>query len=88
MISTGELGDQDLSFYSCGALCAALISENKKAEDGASALFTILYIYLVGVRGFEPPTTCTPYRCATRLRYTPFVDRRISATTKAYITRI
>src|SRR5690606_15021443 len=26
---------------------------------------------LVGVRGFEPPTTCTPCRCATRLRYTP-----------------
>ncbi len=28
-------------------------------------------IYLVGVRGFEPPTTGTPCRCATRLRYTP-----------------
>ncbi len=26
---------------------------------------------LVGVRGFEPPTTATPLRCATRLRYTP-----------------
>lgn len=26
---------------------------------------------LVGMRGFEPPTTCTPYRCATRLRYIP-----------------
>ena len=28
-------------------------------------------IELVGARGFEPPTTCTPCRCATRLRYAP-----------------
>ncbi len=44
------------------------------------ALFrTLLYsIYiksntelLVGVEGFEPPTTCTQNKCATRLRYTP-----------------
>ena len=26
---------------------------------------------LVGAEGFEPPTTCTPCRCATRLRYAP-----------------
>ncbi len=26
---------------------------------------------MVGARGFEPPTTCTPCRCATRLRYAP-----------------
>ena len=26
---------------------------------------------LVGVAGFEPTTTCTPCKCATRLRYTP-----------------
>jgi hypothetical protein len=26
---------------------------------------------LVGARGFEPPTTCTPCRYATRLRYAP-----------------
>ena len=25
----------------------------------------------VGERGFEPPTTCTPYKCATGLRYSP-----------------
>ncbi|SUZ62885.1 uncharacterized protein METZ01_LOCUS15739, partial [marine metagenome] len=24
---------------------------------------------MVGARGFEPPTTATPLRCATRLRY-------------------
>jgi hypothetical protein len=32
-------------------------------------------IGLVGARGFEPPTTCTPCRCATRLRYAPFGKR-------------
>src|SRR5690625_4499302 len=32
---------------------------------------------MVGVRGFEPPTTCTPCRCATRLRYTPIRERHI-----------
>ncbi len=26
---------------------------------------------LVGMAGFEPTTTCTPSRCATRLRYIP-----------------
>ena len=25
----------------------------------------------VGATGFEPATTCTPYRCATKLRYAP-----------------
>ena len=28
-------------------------------------------VWLVGVRGFEPPTPCSRSRCATRLRYTP-----------------
>ena len=28
-------------------------------------------VMLVGARGFEPPTPCTPCRCATRLRYAP-----------------
>ena len=26
---------------------------------------------LVGTRGFEPPTPCTPCKCATRLRHVP-----------------
>ncbi len=30
-----------------------------------------LLSYLVGVRGFEPPTPSSRTRCATRLRYTP-----------------
>ena len=28
-------------------------------------------LLVVGVTGFEPATTCTPSKCATRLRYTP-----------------
>lgn len=28
-------------------------------------------MYLVGMTGFEPATTCTPCKCATRLRYIP-----------------
>ncbi len=28
-------------------------------------------IFLVGARGFEPPTPWTPSKCATRLRYAP-----------------
>ena len=31
------------------------------------------FVFLVGARGFEPPTTATPLRCATRLRYAPNV---------------
>ena len=27
---------------------------------------------MVGTAGFEPTTTCTPSKCATRLRYVPF----------------
>ena len=27
--------------------------------------------FLVGVKGFEPSTPCTPCKCATRLRHTP-----------------
>src|SRR5258706_10819269 len=31
---------------------------------------------MVGMAGFEPTTTCTPSRCATRLRYIPTRRRR------------
>jgi hypothetical protein len=39
---------------------------------------------LVGVEGFEPPTSCSQSRCATRLRYTP---RFGNALTRNYETR-
>lgn len=32
---------------------------------------TWVFLYLVGVRGFEPPTPSSRRKCATRLRYTP-----------------
>src|SRR5215471_14590192 len=35
---------------------------------------------LVGMAGFEPTTTCTPSRCATRLRYIPTRRRRSDST--------
>ena len=36
------------------------------------------YLNLVGVEGFEPPTFCSQSRRATRLRYTPNTDYKIS----------
>ena len=33
---------------------------------------------MVGPTGFEPATTCTPCRCATRLRYGPPWTRWVS----------
>ena len=40
-------------------------------EKNNIACINILCYVLVGTRGFEPPTTCTPCKCATRLRYVP-----------------
>ena len=48
------------------------------------------FISLVGARGFEPPTTCTPCRYATRLRYAPehfATMRTIDPTKTANYTR-
>jgi hypothetical protein len=53
---------------SVGANVGAKTTQTKKA------LWTCIHkalISLVGARGFEPPTTCTPCRYATRLRYAP-----------------
>ena len=33
---------------------------------------------LVGARGFEPPTPCTPCKCATRLRHAPTLGCSVS----------
>ncbi len=33
--------------------------------------FETLYCSMVGARGFEPPTSCSQSRRATRLRYAP-----------------
>ena len=37
----------------------------------ATSLRRQLGEFMVGARGFEPPTTCTPCKYATRLRYAP-----------------
>ena len=31
----------------------------------------LIDVRMVGARGFEPPTTYTPSKCATRLRHAP-----------------
>jgi hypothetical protein len=46
---------------------------------------------VVGLAGFEPTTPCPPGRCATRLRYSPFMngwrrkqaERRLASTEKS-----
>ena len=35
---------------------------------------------MVGVKGFEPPAPCSQSTCATRLRYTPLIERAAQAT--------
>ena len=42
----------------------------KRRKDSAP-FETKSLIHLVGVKGFEPSTPCTPCKCATRLRHTP-----------------
>jgi hypothetical protein len=46
----------------------------RKARQEACSRDFLLCLLLVGVRGFEPPTTSTPLKCATGLRYTPSGD--------------
>lgn len=43
---------------------------HKKARNWLR-LQALLFINLVGMRGFEPPTPDTPWQCATGLRYIP-----------------
>jgi hypothetical protein len=45
-----------------------------KAKQEAVSWDFLLCLFLVGVRGFEPPTTTTPLWCATGLRYTPLFE--------------
>src|SRR5690349_11264921 len=48
---------------------AVLLNDTKQGEKLFHKM--LLALHLVGVRGFEPPTTSTPLKCATGLRYTP-----------------
>ncbi len=47
---------------------------------------------MVGARGFEPPTTCTPCMYATRLRYAPTMfllkkQKALIIADKRYLTK-
>ncbi len=46
-------------------------SRRPPADESGGPVLVLDRLQLVGARGFEPPTTCTPYRCATKLRYAP-----------------
>ncbi len=52
----------------------AKTKKRPKARQEAASHDLLLCFVLVGVRGFEPPTTSTPLKCATGLRYTPSGD--------------
>jgi hypothetical protein len=43
--------------------------EKRVRACGSDSLFYLTF--LVGVKGFEPSTPCTPCKCATKLRHTP-----------------
>ena len=42
-------------------------------------------IFLVGVKGFEPPAPCSQSTCATRLRYTPLKTTACTGDVDYYI---
>src|ERR1700716_531953 len=56
---------------------AKSVGPQKRIRGYRLAICTPL-MFLVGARGFEPPTTCTPCRYATRLRYAPIRERIIA----------
>src|SRR4029078_10371700 len=52
------------------------ISPQRRRSPGRSVRGSDETMMMVGMAGFEPTTTCTPSRCATRLRYIPTRRRR------------
>jgi len=50
---------------------------NAKKAGKADFDCLLRFSLMVGVKGFEPSTPCTPCKCATRLRHTPTRERRI-----------
>jgi hypothetical protein len=45
--------------------------QRKTSPERLALCFFYFSCLVVGARGFEPPTPCTPCRCATRLRHAP-----------------
>ena len=45
-----------------------------RQADTKKPAFQQVFFYLVGTRGFEPPTSCTPCKRSTRLNYVPILQ--------------
>jgi hypothetical protein len=60
------------------SLSSARVSSAAQIDKRPSGWKPEGLLILVGARGFEPPTTCTPCRYATRLRYAPKESESIS----------
>ena len=56
----------------------------EEVVDAGITTETKLRNYLVGARGFEPPTPCAQGRCATRLRYAPTLRMVLSIITDCF----
>ncbi len=59
------------NFVSTGANRVQKISDREKAPESAETTSANSGVLMVGATGFEPATTCTPSKCATRLRHAP-----------------
>ncbi len=55
---------------------SAAFKTKKTSRKGRS------FCFMVGMTGFEPATTCTPCKCATRLRYIPNTEILYKAISK------
>ncbi len=68
--ASGGIGAASARTGKCGqGLEEAVVATPRMAK------ITLKKNRLVGARGFEPPTTSTPRRCATRLRYAPMLNK-------------
>ena len=63
----------------CQEVRQGMILEPQRRKD-LEPFDTKSLIHLVGVKGFEPSTPCTPCKCATRLRHTPIEPAIIART--------
>ena len=54
--------------FATDARFLSMSSASLKQKTAINGGFLVL---MVGMTGFEPATTCTPCKCATRLRYIP-----------------
>lgn len=57
-----------MGFFQCQTACKKRAQRKHTSHRQFLGLAALLYF---GVEGFEPPTSCSQSRRATRLRYTP-----------------